>query len=87
MDSGFYSGGSRKTRNCRVLAAESHNLTFPRFTSAAVLRMDYRRVRAESRRPLMRALQKCTRDMMVAKTTEVSVQVRRCGQILHAFVE
>lgn len=39
MDSGFYSGGSRKTRNCRVLA-ESHNLSFQRFTSAAVLRMD-----------------------------------------------
>lgn len=40
MDSGFYSGGSRKTRNHRVLAAESHNLTFQRFTPAAVLRMD-----------------------------------------------
>lgn len=39
MDSGFYSGGSRETRNCRVLA-ESHNLSFQRFTSAAVLRMD-----------------------------------------------
>lgn len=35
----------------------------------------------------MRALQKCTRDMMVAKTREVSVQMRRCGQILHAFVQ
>lgn len=46
------------------------------------MRRDWRGMRVELRRPLMRPLQKCRREMMVARTRAVSVEVPRYSQML-----